>query len=130
MSVGTAAKVNLNTHSIDRKVDSDNTGSSTCTSPLPESPESKEPCTQTILGFQHICDFEAKCKRGANLVAEQPGELEWKCSVGANTRYNSIDRCIPAWMGCGFGRGAVSEGVQMGGLLSEGKQMHHINLLD
>ena len=108
MSVGTAAKVSLNTrpHSIDRKVDSDNAGSSTCTSPLPESPENKEPSTQTISGFQHSRDFEPECKRGANLVAEQPGELEWKGNVGANTRYDSGDRHIPAWMGCSFGRGA------------------------
>ena len=112
MSVGTATKVNLHTrpHSIDRKVDSDNASSSTCTSSLPESPEN-EPSTQTISGFQHNRDLGPGCKRGASLVAEQSGELELKGSVGVNTRYDSRDRHISAWMGCSFRRGANERSV-------------------
>ena len=52
-----------------------------------------------------ILDWSAK-EELRNLVAEQPGELEWEGSVGANTRCDSGDRCILAWMGCSFGRGA------------------------
>ena len=113
--MGTAAEVNLHTrpHSIDRKVYSNNASSSTCTSSLPESTENKEPSTQTISRFQHNrdCDFGTGCKRRASLVAEQSGELEWKGSVGVNTRYDSRDRRISAWMGCSFRRGENGRSV-------------------
>ena len=117
MSVGTATKVNLHTrpHSIDRKVDSDNARSSTCTSSLLESPENKKPSTQTISGFQHNHDFGPGCKRGASLVAEQSEELEWKGSVRVNT--TETDTSLLGW-------GAVSKEVQTGGLWSEGDRMY------
>ena len=73
MLVGPAAKVDLIMRPlpINRKVDSDNAGSSTCSSPLQKSPVNQQPSTQTVSGFQHSCGSGSECKRGVDLVWQE-----------------------------------------------------------
>lgn len=106
MLVGPAAKVDLIMRPlpINRKVDSYNAGSSTCSSPLQKSPVNQQPSTQTVSGFQHSCGSGSECKRGVDLVAGKPAELEWESSAGTKPRYSGRDGCVPAWMGCSLGR--------------------------
>ena len=64
----------------------------------------QELTSQTILGIQYSCDSGSECKRGVDLVAGKPPELEWESSAKTKTRYSGGDGSIPPRIGGSCGR--------------------------